>query len=111
MTNVIQRSYWRVNTIIVPLLFIGGTLAFLLGIFGLAVKWVGVMAGLCLLFGGGGAIAMAQLLTLLINIADHLAAMREQSQVLKLLVDIEDHLATMREQMGKGVFGLFGDGR
>ena len=61
---------------------------------GMALAWkaplgkLGVMAGFLLLFGCVGAIAMAQLL--------------------ELLTDIADHLAAIRAQLSKGVFGLLG---
>ncbi len=78
--------------VIVPSLFIAGIVAGLLGITSLAAVLVtgrsGVLVGLLLLFGGIGAIAMAQLL--------------------ELMVDIADHLATIRAQLGKGVLGLLG---
>jgi hypothetical protein len=86
MTDATQRSHKRVE-IIVPILFIGGGIAILLGIAGLAIGGFEV-AGLSLLFGGLGAIAFAQLLELLSEIASHLAA--------------------IRAQMNKGVFGLLG---
>ena len=86
MTDATQRSQKRVE-IIVPLLIIGGGIAVLLGIAGVAIGGFKV-AGLSLLFGGLGAIAFAQLLELLSEIASHLAA--------------------IRAQMNKGVFGLLG---
>lgn len=86
MTDATQRSQKRVE-IIVPLLIIGGGIAVLLGIAGVAIGGFKV-GGLSLLFGGLGAIAFAQLLELLSEIASHLAA--------------------IRAQMNKGVFGLLG---
>jgi hypothetical protein len=86
MTDATQRSHKRVE-IVVPLLFMGGGIAILLGIAGLAAGSFKV-AGLPLLFGGLGAIAFAQLLELLSEIASRLAA--------------------IRAQMNKGVLGLLG---
>jgi len=60
------------------------------------------MAGFLLLFGCVVAIAMAQLLELLTDIADHLAAIRAQ------LTDIADPLAAIRDRLSRGVFGLLG---
>jgi hypothetical protein len=77
--------------IIVLLLFIGGIVAALLGLATVAVSKLsklGVMAGFLLLFGCVMAMAMAQLL--------------------ELLTDIADHLAAIRAQLSKGVFGLLG---
>jgi hypothetical protein len=87
MDSATERSYRRVK-IIVLLLFIGGIIAALLGLATVAVGKLGVMAGFVLLFGCVGAIAMAQLL--------------------ELLTDIADHLAAIRAQLSKGVFGLLG---
>ena len=90
MDSATERSYRRVK-IIVLLLFIGGIVAALLGLATVAVGKVGklgVMAGFLLLFGCVGAFAMAQLL--------------------ELLTDIADHLAAIRAQLSKGVFGLLG---
>lgn len=86
MTDATQRSHKRVE-IMVPLLFFGGGIAVLLGIAGLVIGGVKV-AGLSWLFGGLGAMAFAQLLELLSEIASHLEA--------------------IRAQMNKGVFGLLG---
>jgi hypothetical protein len=86
MTDATQRSQKRVE-IIVPLLILAGGIAVLLGVAGVAIGGFNV-AGLSLLFGGLGAIAFAQLLELLSEIASHLAA--------------------IRAQMNKGVFGLLG---
>ena len=82
-----EQSYRRVK-IIVLLLFIGGIVAALLGLATVAVGKLGVIAGFLLLFGCVGAIAMAQLL--------------------ELLTDIADHLAAIRAQLSRGVFGLLG---
>lgn len=71
---------------IAPSLFIGGILAGALGLVGLMI-FHGILA-FCLFFAGVAAIAMAQLLELLFQIADHLAA--------------------IRAQVGKGVLGLLG---
>jgi hypothetical protein len=90
MDSATERSYRRVK-IIVLLLFIGGIVSALLGLATVAVGklgMLGVMAGFLLLFGCVGAIAMAQLL--------------------ELLTDIADHLAAIRAQLSKGVFGLLG---
>jgi hypothetical protein len=90
MDRAAERSYRRVK-IIVLLLSIGGIIAALLGLATVAVGKLcklGVMAGFLLLFGCVGAIAMAQLL--------------------ELLTDIADHLAAIRAQLSKGVFGLLG---
>jgi hypothetical protein len=86
MIDTTQLSHKRVEKI-VPLLFIGGIVAALLGLASLAVGSLRV-AGLPLLFGGLGAVAFAQLLELLSEIASHLAA--------------------IRTQMNKGVLGLLG---
>jgi hypothetical protein len=80
-----KRSHRRVK-IIVLLLFIGGIIAALFGLATVAVGKLGVMAGFLLLFGCVVAIAMAQLL--------------------ELLTDIADHLAAIRAQLSRGVFGL-----
>ena len=89
MDSVTERSHRRVK-IIVLLLFIGGIVSALLGLATVAVEFskLGVMGGFLLLFGCVGAIAMAQLL--------------------ELLTDIADHLAAIRAQLSKGVFGLLG---
>jgi hypothetical protein len=87
MDSATERSYRQVK-IIVLLLFIGGIIAALLGLATVAVGKLGVMAGFLLLFGCVVAIAMAQLLELLTEIADHLAA--------------------IRDQLSRGVFGLLG---
>ncbi len=87
MGSATERSYRQVK-IIVLLLFIGGIIAALLGLATVAVGKLGVMAGLLLLFGCVVAIAMAQLL--------------------ELLTDIADHLAAIRAQLSKGVLGLLG---
>ena len=90
MDSSTERSYRRVK-IIVLLLFIGGIVAALLGLATVAVGKLGklgVMTGFLLLFGCVGAMAMAQLL--------------------ELLTDIADHLAAIRAQLSKGVFGLLG---
>lgn len=74
MDSATERSYRRVK-IIVLLLFIGGIVAALLGLATVAVgklDKLGVIAGFLLLFACVGAIAMAQLLELLTDIADHL---------------------------------------
>jgi hypothetical protein len=102
MDSATARSYRQVK-IIVLLLFIGGIIAALLGLatvaFGKLGK-LGVMAGFLLLFGCLVAIAMAQLLELLTDIADHLAAIRNQ------LTDVAVPLATIKDRLSKGVFGL-----
>ena len=104
MDSATERSYGQVK-IIVLLLFIGGIIAALLGLttvaFGKLGK-LGVMAGFLLLFGCVVAIAMAQLLELLTDIVDHLAAIRAQ------LTDIADPLAAIRDRLSRGVFGLLG---
>lgn len=89
MDTATERSYRRVK-IIVLLLFIGGIIAALLGLTTVAVEFskLGVLAGFLLLFGCVAAFAMAQLL--------------------ELLTDIADHLAAIRAQLSKGVFGLLG---
>ena len=87
MDRATERSHRRVK-IIVLLLFIGGIIAALLGLATVAVGKLGVLAGFLLLFGCVVAIAMAQLL--------------------ELLTDIADHLAAIRAQLSKGVFGLLG---
>jgi len=90
MDSATERSYRRVK-IIVLLLFIGGIIAALLGLATVAVGnlgKLGVMAGFLLLFGCLVAIAMAQLL--------------------ELLTDIADHLAAIRDRLSRGVFGLLG---
>jgi hypothetical protein len=89
MDSVTERSYRRVK-IIVLLLFIGGIVSALLSLTTIAVEFskLGVMAGFLLLFGCVAAFAMAQLL--------------------ELLTDIADHLAAIRAQLSKGVFGLLG---
>ena len=90
MDSATERSYRRVK-IIVLLLFIGGIVAALLGLATVAVGKLGklgVLAGFLLLFGCVGAIAMAQLLA--------------------LLTDIADHLAAIRAQLSRGVFSLLG---
>ena len=87
MDRATERSYRRVK-IIILLLFIGGIVAALLGLATLVVGKLGVTAGFLLLFGCVVAIAMAQLL--------------------ELLTDIADHLAAIRAQLSKGVFGLLG---
>ena len=89
MDSAAEQSHKRVK-IIVLLLSIGGIIAALLGLATIAVEFskVGVMAGFLLLFGCVVAIAMAQLL--------------------ELLMDIADHLAVIRAQLSKGVFGLLG---
>jgi hypothetical protein len=87
MDDATERSYRQVK-IIVLLLFIGGIVAALLGLASVVAGKFGVTAGLLLLLGGVGAIAMAQLL--------------------ELLTDIADHLAAIRAQLAKGVFGLLG---
>jgi hypothetical protein len=86
------------KSLIVPTLFIGGMVVGLLGIACLVFGGNGVMVGLLLIFGGVAAVAMAQLLELLMVIADHL----------ELLMVIAGHLAAIRSQVGKGVFGLLG---
>lgn len=88
MDTATERSQRRVK-IIVLLLFIGGIIAALLGLT-VAVEFskLGVLAGFLLLFGCVAAFAMAQLL--------------------ELLTDIADHLAAIRAQLSKGVFGLLG---
>jgi hypothetical protein len=106
MADATQRSFSRVNGIIAPLLFIAGVLATSLGIVGLAVGRS--VAGLLLLFGGMGAVAVSLLLSMLLEIANHLAVIRTQLKALELLTDVADHLQAMRAQMGKGVFGLLG---
>jgi hypothetical protein len=78
----------QVKSRIVPFLFIAGVGAGLVGVISLAVQEGGVMLGLLILFAGVGAIAMAQLLELLMEIANHLAA--------------------IRNQVGRGVLGLLG---
>jgi hypothetical protein len=108
----------RARRVIVPALFIGGILAALLGIAGMAVRSAGVMVGLSLLFAGVGAMAMAQLLHLLMDIADHLAVIRTQTEHLAAIMAQTEHLAAIRTQtedlaviraqMSKGVLGLFG---
>jgi hypothetical protein len=87
MTDATQRSYKQVE-IVVPLLYVAGAIAALLGIASLVAGRFGVMAGLSLLFGGLGALAFAQLFELLNEIACHLAA--------------------IRSQMNRGVLGLLG---
>ena len=87
MIDTAERMYRRV-AIIVPVLFVAGVIATLLGIASLVVGSFGVLAGLPLLFGGVGAIALAQLVELLKEIAIHLAA--------------------IRAQMDKGILGLLG---
>jgi hypothetical protein len=87
MSDAAERMYRRV-AIIVPFLFVAGVIATLLGIASLVVGSFGVLAGLPLLFGGVGAIALAQLVELLKEIAIHLAA--------------------IRAQMDKGILGLLG---
>ena len=87
MDSATERSYRRVK-IIVLLLFIGGIVAALLGLATVAVGKLGVTAGFLLLFGCVGAIASAQ--------------------VLELLTDIADHFAAIRAQLSRGVFGLLG---
>jgi hypothetical protein len=87
MDSATERSYRQVK-IIVLLLFIGGIIAALHGLATVAVGKLGVMAGFLLLFGCVVAIAMAQLL--------------------ELLTDIADHLAAIRAQLSRGVFGLLG---
>jgi len=90
MDRATERSHGRVK-IIVLLLFIGGIIAALLGLATVAVGKLGklgVLAGFLLLFGCVVAIAMAQLL--------------------ELLTDIADHLAAIRAQLSRGVFGLLG---
>ena len=90
MDRATERSHRRVK-IIVLLLFIGGIIAALFGLATVAVGKLGklgVMAGFLLLFGCVVATAMAQLL--------------------ELLTDIADHLAAIRAQLSKGVFGLLG---
>ena len=86
MTDATRRK-WPTR-VIVPSLFIGGIISTLAGIASLAVGRVGVIAGILLVFGGAGAIVMTQLL--------------------ELLMDIEEHLAAIRAQLGKGVLGLIG---
>jgi hypothetical protein len=86
MMDSTQRSHKRVE-ITVPLLFVGGAAAALLGVAILAISRSGA-AGLPLLFGGLGVIGFAQLLELLCEIAGHLGA--------------------IRAQMNKGVLGLLG---
>jgi hypothetical protein len=87
MDRATERSHKRVK-IIALLLFIGGIIVAPLGLALVAVGKLGVMAGFLLLFGCVVAIAMAQLL--------------------ELLMDIADHLAAIRAQLSKGVFGLLG---
>jgi hypothetical protein len=97
MDRATERSYRRMKIIVLLLfiggiiLFIGGIIAAQLGLVTLAVgklSKLGVTAGFLLLFGFVAAIAMAQLL--------------------ELLTDIADHLAAIRAQLSKGVFGLLG---
>jgi hypothetical protein len=88
-------------------MFIGGGITAVTGIATLALGRLGVMPVLLLFFGGVGAIAMAQL-DLLMDIATHLAKMREHFQLLELLTDVADHSAAIRTQLGKGIVGLFG---
>ncbi len=85
MAHANRRTYGRVE-IIVPALYLGGVISALVGIISVAVT-LG-RSGTALLFCGFGAIAFGQLLELLTEIADHLAA--------------------IRGQVGKGVFGLLG---
>jgi hypothetical protein len=85
MADSTERDYRR---FIVPTLFIGGIVTGLLGIASLVMARSWPTVCLLLLFGGAGAIAMAQLLELLVEIAEHLAA--------------------IRAQVGKGVLGLLG---
>jgi hypothetical protein len=87
MADAMERSYKRAE-IIVPLLYIGGVIAVLLGMASLVAGKFGVMTGLASLFGGLGAIAFAQLFELLTEIASHLSA--------------------IRSQMNRGVLGLLG---
>jgi hypothetical protein len=107
MTNATQRIS-RGNGIIVPLLFIVGIIAAVVGVVSLATGSFGGIAGLVLLFGGIAGTAMALFLSLLMEIAAHLAVIRTQLKSLELLTDVADHLQAMRTQMGKGVFGLLG---
>jgi protein-S-isoprenylcysteine O-methyltransferase Ste14 len=74
-----ERSYWAAK-IIVALLFIGGVLAVLMSLFSFAGGLFGVLAGLPLLFGGIAAIAVAQLIELLTDIANHLWAIRANTE-------------------------------
>lgn len=81
MIGTTHRSYWAVKVIIV-LLCIGGGLAILTGLFSLVGgPLFGILAGLPLLLGGVGSIAVAQLLELLRDIANHLAAIRESTNL------------------------------
>jgi Na+/H+-dicarboxylate symporter len=107
MTNLTQRIS-QVNGIIVPLMFIAGIIAAIVGVGSLATGSFGGITGLLLLFGGMAAIAIALILALLMEIALHLAIVRTQLKSLELLTDVADHLQGMRAQMGKGVFGLLG---
>jgi hypothetical protein len=108
MNDAIQKCYWRANGIVVPLLFVEGIIAALLGMIGLAVGRFTGTTGLLLLAGGIGVTVIALLLELLTEIAKHLAVVRTQLKSLELLTDVAGHLAAMRAQMGKGVLGLLG---
>jgi hypothetical protein len=102
MADITEQSPKRV---MVPLLHVAGVVAALLGIDDLAVGNFGVRAGLMLLFGGLGVLALAQLFKLLTEIANHLSAIRSQ---LEALAEIAGDLSAMRAQMNRGVFGLLG---
>jgi hypothetical protein len=86
MVDATQRMYRRV-TIVVRSLFIAGIIAILLGVASSVVGRFGVLAGLSLC-GGVGAIALAQ--------------------VVELLMEIASQLAAIRAQMEKGILGLLG---
>jgi len=77
--------YHSFSHIITPLLFIGGLISV---IFGLVSMTVSITTGSLLRVGGVGALSIARLLD--------------------LLMDIESHLAAIRIQTGKGIFSLLG---
>jgi hypothetical protein len=104
MADATEQSYKRAG-MMVPLLYVAGILAVVLGVAGVAIGKFDVGAGAMLLFGGIGVLALAHLFKLLTEIAGHLSAIRDQ---LEALNEVEGHLSAMKAQMNRGVLGLLG---